>query len=226
MPTGCFTRGRSRVSVDRSSYTVNFPGATIHERVRPRQSQQWRSPVGRKLQQRRRPSMASSSRERPPISPTAAITRRSTIPSARTPTFTARWAASRSVTPTAPRGPARSHRPCVYLQRLAATKFLTDIVYPGSTTTTAYGIWYNGGTSYTICGGYSSNSNASEPIGNAYLVDYDSATGQFTNWTSFAYPNGVVGQDYDHAFPGHQQHRSRGSIRSAPTRARPARQIR
>ena len=36
----------------------------------------------------------------------------------------------------------------------------------------------------------------------AYLVDYDSATGQFTHWTSFAYPNGVVGQDYITHFQG------------------------
>jgi parallel beta-helix repeat protein len=31
----------------------------------------------------------------------------------------------------------------------------------------------------------------SQPIGQAYLVDYDSATGLFTNWKSFTYPNGV-----------------------------------
>ena len=42
-----------------------------------------------------------------------------------------------------------------FLYDVAQSTFLTDIVYPGSTTTTAYGIWYNGGTSYTICGGYS-----------------------------------------------------------------------
>ncbi len=29
------------------------------------------------------------------------------------------------------------------------------------------------------------------PIGTAYLVDYDSATGTFSNWTSFEYPNGT-----------------------------------
>ena len=89
-----------------------------------------------------------------------------------------------------------------FIYHLATSRFLTEIAFPGSTTTTAYGIWYNGGTSYTICGGYSSNSNASEPIGNAYLVDFNSATGLFTNWASFAYPSGVVGQDYETHFQG------------------------
>src|SRR5208337_2445423 len=80
--------------------------------------------------------------------------------------------------------------------------FLSDIVYPGSTTTTDYGIWYNGGTSYTICGGYSDILAQGRTIGQGFLVDYDSATGQFTNWTSFAYPNGLIGQDYITHFEG------------------------
>ena len=46
------------------------------------------------------------------------------------------------------------------------------------------------------------SSSPSLTIGNGYLVDYDSATGQFTNWTSFAYPNGVVGQDFVTHFQG------------------------
>ena len=41
-----------------------------------------------------------------------------------------------------------------FLYDVARDTFLPDIVYPGSTSTTAYGIWHNGGTSYTICGGY------------------------------------------------------------------------
>jgi hypothetical protein len=83
-----------------------------------------------------------------------------------------------------------------YLYDVAQSKFLTDIVFPGSLSNTAYGIWYNGGTSYTICGGYSLTpvnnlDDQNRPIGQAYLVDYDSATGLFSNWTSFNYPNGV-----------------------------------
>ena len=42
-----------------------------------------------------------------------------------------------------------------FLYDVGEKTFLTDIVYPGSLSDTAYGIWYNGGTSYTICGGWS-----------------------------------------------------------------------
>ena len=83
-----------------------------------------------------------------------------------------------------------------YLYDIAANSFLTDIAFPGSLSNTAYGIWYNGGTSYTICGGFSPNvvnnfTNQNQPIGQGYLVDYDSATGHFSNWTSFSYPAGT-----------------------------------
>jgi len=85
----------------------------------------------------------------------------------------------------------------------ANPQLVTDISYPGLSTlsTTAYGIWYNGGTSYTICGGYSQNT-AGGILGHGYLVDYDSATGMFSNWTSFDYPNGVNGKTYDTHFEG------------------------
>ncbi len=58
-----------------------------------------------------------------------------------------------------------------------------------------YAIWYNGGTSYTLAGGYSNGfannfADQDSPIGSAYLVDYDSATGKFSNWTTFADPSG------------------------------------
>ena len=83
-----------------------------------------------------------------------------------------------------------------YIYDIAQNKFLTDIVFPGSKSNTAYGIWYNGGTSYTICGGYSLDAvnnlnDPNRPIGQGYLVDYDSATGKFTNFTSFSYPFGT-----------------------------------
>ncbi|WP_435009177.1 beta strand repeat-containing protein [Tundrisphaera lichenicola] len=89
-----------------------------------------------------------------------------------------------------------------FLYDVASKSLLPDIIYPGSTTTTAYGIWYNGGTSYTICGGYTSPSIANGAVANAYLVDYDSATGKYSQWTSFAYPNGLVGQDFITHFEG------------------------
>jgi parallel beta-helix repeat protein len=83
-----------------------------------------------------------------------------------------------------------------YVFDVATDTFLTDVAYPGSKSNTAYGIWSNGGTSYTICGGYSLDpaenlADQSKPIGQAYLVDYDSATGKFTNWATFAYPHGT-----------------------------------
>jgi hypothetical protein len=72
----------------------------------------------------------------------------------------------------------------------------TAIVFPGAVSNTAYGIWHNGGTKFTIVGGYSFDvvnnfDDQNRPIGTAYMVDYDTATGLFTNWTSFNYPNGT-----------------------------------
>ena len=83
-----------------------------------------------------------------------------------------------------------------YIYDIATNTFLTDIVFPGSKSNTAYGIWYNGRTSYTICGGYSPDAvnnfdNQDRPIGQGYLVDYDSATGTFSNYSSFSYPFGT-----------------------------------
>jgi hypothetical protein len=83
-----------------------------------------------------------------------------------------------------------------FIYDIATDTFLTDVVFPGSLSNTVYGIWYNGGTSYTLCGGYSTLvannfDDQTRPIGSAYLVDYDSSNGQFTHWKSFDYPNGV-----------------------------------
>jgi len=83
-----------------------------------------------------------------------------------------------------------------YIYDIDSDTFLTDVVYPGSLSNTAYGIWYNGETSYTIVGGYSLDpvnnfDDQNLPIGTAYIVDYDTATGLFTNWKSFEYPNGT-----------------------------------
>jgi len=76
-----------------------------------------------------------------------------------------------------------------------------DIIIPGSDnalTKTAYGIWHNQGSSYTIAGGvglqYDSSrqktiGNPSEGLGSAYLLDYDSVTGLFSNYKTFNYPS-------------------------------------
>jgi hypothetical protein len=91
-----------------------------------------------------------------------------------------------------------------FLYSYSQDQFLTDIVFPGSTTfsTTAYGIWYNGGTSYTICGGYTAPGVAGQPLAQGYLVDYDSSTGQFSHWTSIAGPSGFVGPAFATHFQG------------------------
>ncbi len=42
-----------------------------------------------------------------------------------------------------------------YIYDLSKKLFVTNIVFPSSKSDTAYGIWQNGPTNYTICGGYS-----------------------------------------------------------------------
>ncbi len=83
-----------------------------------------------------------------------------------------------------------------YIYDIDSSTFIEDIVYPGSLSNTAYGIWHNGETHYTIVGGYSLTpgenfADQNIPIGNAYMVDYDSLTGEFTNWKSFSSPFGA-----------------------------------
>jgi parallel beta-helix repeat protein len=96
-----------------------------------------------------------------------------------------------------------------YIYDLETNTFVTNIVFPKSKSNTAYGIWQNGPTTYTICGGYSPNvtSNLQTPgvpltQGKGFLVDYDFHTGKFSNWTSFDYPNGPVGVDFITHFEG------------------------
>lgn len=88
------------------------------------------------------------------------------------------------------------------LYNVAQHAFLPDIVYPGSTTTTAYGIWYNGLDQYTICGGYSDPLSSPGGLSHAFLVDYNARTGQYSNWTSFDAPAGPLGQSFITHFQG------------------------
>jgi hypothetical protein len=87
----------------------------------------------------------------------------------------------------------------------------TEVLYPddptgGALTHTAYGIWFNSGTSYTIAGGVGSVFNTplgipgdniayGDPIGKAYLIDYDSSkTGSaaFSNYQTYSFkPTGT-----------------------------------
>ena len=96
-----------------------------------------------------------------------------------------------------------------YIYDLSRNIFVTNIVFPSSKSDTAYGIWQNGPTSYTICGGYSplatnNLTNQSLPLtqGKAFLVDYESSTNTFSNWTSFDYPLGPAGVNFITHFEG------------------------
>jgi hypothetical protein len=89
-----------------------------------------------------------------------------------------------------------------FMYNIATSSFLPDIVYPGSLTTTAYGIWYNGGTSYTIVGGYGDVAGSGGTIGHGYLVDYDAATGAYSHWTSIDYPQTPATKDFVTHFEG------------------------
>ena len=82
-----------------------------------------------------------------------------------------------------------------FIYNIATGQFVTQIVYPGSKSNSVYAIWYNGGTSYTIAGGYSNGfannfADQDSPIGSAFLVDYDSSTNTFSHWTTFVDPSG------------------------------------
>lgn len=104
----------------------------------------------------------------------------------------------------APSGPG-----VAYIYEVNKSAFVAKIAYPGSKSTTAYGIWYNGGTGYTICGGYSllatnNLKDESQPLarGLGYLVDYDAKTGKFSHWKSYRYRNGKHGRTFVTHFEG------------------------
>ena len=99
-------------------------------------------------------------------------------------------------------GDVRGETDNAFIYSVSQAKIVTGILYPGSTGTSAYGIWYNGGTSYTICGGYTALLQPGEAPFGGYLVDYDSSTGLFTHWTSFSDPNGQIGQSLATHFQG------------------------
>ena len=87
---------------------------------------------------------------------------------------------------------------------LSSTAFIVELAtgrqipirFPGErdplVTHTAYGIWANGQGSYTIAGGSGDALNRSGgrlEAGEGYLIDYDSITGKFSNYTDFSYRN-------------------------------------
>lgn len=60
-----------------------------------------------------------------------------------------------------------------------------DLVAPDAKTTTLYGIWHNGGDSYTLAGGYSKVSPGD--LSQGFLVDWDAATNTPSNWKAYQY---------------------------------------
>jgi hypothetical protein len=69
-----------------------------------------------------------------------------------------------------------------------------NITYPNVNSISAYGIWYNQGSSYTIAGGYLKNKKSQ-----AYIVDWDSDSGKFSNWTRYKFnnDNSSIGTHFD-----------------------------
>lgn len=72
------------------------------------------------------------------------------------------------------------------------TESYQRVSYPNSRYTSIYGIWWNGGDSYTIAGGYGNGSpdidkNASGTY--AFVADYNRKTKTFSNWTAYTYAN-------------------------------------
>lgn len=66
-------------------------------------------------------------------------------------------------------------------------------IFPSTTlSSSAYGVWWNGGTSYTIVGGYSAGET--DLTGSlAFIVDYDSSTRSYSNFTSYSFNNSTSG---------------------------------
>lgn len=100
-------------------------------------------------------------------------------------------------------------------QAAGVTAYICDITTPASPvcndmsaafaslpvpplSTSAYGVWWNGGTSYTIVGGYSSVltsdlAGTSATGAKGFIVDYDSSSKAWTHFTSYTYNNDTSG---------------------------------
>jgi hypothetical protein len=68
-------------------------------------------------------------------------------------------------------------RPHAFIYQISTGQFTPlTVMTDKNIAETAYGVWHNGGTSYTIVGGYTEVSD----IERAYILDYDSSTGIIT----------------------------------------------
>lgn len=70
-------------------------------------------------------------------------------------------------------------------------KTYTDIVLPieNVTTSTAYGIWYNGCGCYTIAGGFTTSNST---IGQGYIIDFCKNKNKFMNFTPYSYKETAI----------------------------------
>jgi len=79
----------------------------------------------------------------------------------------------------------------------------TNLVFPDAEKSySVYGIWYNGGTSYTVAGGVSGgliDKKSGQPVTLGYLMDYDRASGQSSNYQAYQYkPVGAAKRYFNH----------------------------
>jgi hypothetical protein len=77
-----------------------------------------------------------------------------------------------------------------------ASNSWVELQKPGAISITAYGIWHDGGTHYTIAGGYSDGNLLG--IDHGYLVNWDSATQMASGWTSYDFANRRIGVAISH----------------------------
>lgn len=61
---------------------------------------------------------------------------------------------------------------------------------------TAYGVWHNCGSSYTICGGFSQIKDG-KTLDLGYIVDWNSDNGVFNNWHSYKYNKNALVSHFD-----------------------------
>jgi hypothetical protein len=77
-------------------------------------------------------------------------------------------------------------RPHAFIYKISTGEFTRlTVMTDQNVAETAYGVWHNGGTSYTIVGGFTEASD----IEKAYILDYDSSTGVITNTTAYTFNN-------------------------------------
>ncbi len=73
-----------------------------------------------------------------------------------------------------------------FIYKVSTQEFTELRLDPSYISTSAYGVWWNGGNSYTIVGGYI---GPDAELSSGYVLDYDSSTGLFSHVTSYKFNN-------------------------------------